>query len=130
MVGRNKSRLDLEFGVDELILERGDLILKLTGFIDRYPPTEESLSFPVEIDLSSHLQEFLGINEDFKPYDRIEVTNSLHSLEKLKLLAEDLISQQKLELKRMDEDPHYFEEYDEDDDDDEYDDEYEEEEER
>ena len=129
MVGRNKSRLDLEFGVDELIVERGDLILKLTGFIDRHPPTEESLSFPVEIDLSSQLQEFFGINEDFKPYDRIEVTNSLHSLEKLKLLAEDLISQQKLELKRMDEDPHYFEEYDEDDDD-EYDDEYEEEEER
>ena len=123
MAIKNFNTLELELGINELIVDRGDLIMRLTMFIDHHcsdhssgnyidSASGEGLNFPVDVDLSKELQTSLGINEDFKPYDRGEITNSILSLEKLRAVTEDLLNQQKLELKQMDEDPHYFEDDD------------------
>lgn len=113
-----KQRLEIDYGTDELVVENNEVKLRLTVFMDHVNADGEEgggVEIPLSVPLHKQLKNSFGIAPEFAPYQEEELRSTLVALNKLVAIGQELIGDTEKELKRMEEDPEYFDDEEDDD---------------
>lgn len=111
-----KQRIEIDYGTDELVAEGNEVKLKVTVYLDHVDGDGQegsSLEIPLLIGLHKELKSSFGIAPEFAPYQESELRTTLNALKKLVAIGQDLVLETELELKKMNDDPEYFDEEEE-----------------
>jgi hypothetical protein len=109
---RMKERLECEVLLESMSVDGNKLMANAAVYLDHVSKSGEKdgeICLTTSFNVIDQIKGSFGVEPEFGPYERVDLTNTYNAIERLRLCCEEILRDIKAEIKLMDTDPHYFE---------------------